>query len=172
MTTTGWIILAVIVVLVLLAVGIYNTLITLRQRVNQAFADIDVQLKQRHDLIPNLVETVKGYAAHERGTLEAVIQARNTAVAARSAGPDQHATYRQYGGSRAGAEQRMLQEWHFYFENTRRWRNLRKITVAQVQGAVYAAGLMLMWACDLIVAADNVVFADVVGTRLGMCGVE
>ncbi|HWH97643.1 MAG TPA: enoyl-CoA hydratase-related protein, partial [Pseudolysinimonas sp.] len=56
--------------------------------------------------------------------------------------------------------------------NTRRWRNLRKITIAQVHGTVYAAGLMLMWACDLIVAADDVVFADVVGTRLGMCGVE
>jgi len=89
MSTTGWIVLAVIVVLVLLAVGIYNTLITLRQRVNQAFADIDVQLKQRHDLIPNLVETVKGYAAHERGTLEAVVKARNTAVAAQ--GPAQQA---------------------------------------------------------------------------------
>ncbi len=61
----------------------------------------------------------------------------------------------------------MLQEWHYYFTNTMRWRNLRKITVAQVQGTVYAAGLMLMWACDLIVAADNVYFADVVGTRLG-----
>jgi len=89
MSATGWIVLAVIVLLVLFAVGVYNTLITLRQRVNQSFADIDVQLKQRHDLIPNLVETVKGYAAHERGTLEAVIQARNTAVAARGAGPDQ-----------------------------------------------------------------------------------
>src|SRR6266571_3960526 len=66
----------------------------------------------------------------------------------------------------------MLQEWHYFFENTRRWRNLRKITIASVQGAVYAAGLMLMWACDLIVAADDVSFADVVGTRLGMCGVE
>ena len=66
----------------------------------------------------------------------------------------------------------MLQEWHYYFQNTLRWRNLRKITVAQVHGPVYAAGLMLMWACDLIVAADDVVFADVVGTRLGMCGVE
>ncbi len=76
------------------------------------------------------------------------------------------------GGTRKGAESRMLQEWHYYFENTLRWRNLRKITVAQVQGTVYAAGLMLMWACDLIVAADNVYFADVVGTRLGMCGVE
>ena len=92
---------------------------------------------------------------------------------ARQPGPGQHPTYGgQYGGSRAGAEQRALQEWHFFFTNTRRWRDLRKITVAQVQGAVYAAGLMLMWACDLIVAADDVVFADVVGTRLGMCGVE
>ncbi len=66
----------------------------------------------------------------------------------------------------------MLQEWHYFFENTRRWRNLRKITIAQVHGTVYAAGLMLMWACDLIVAAEDVTFADVVGTRLGMCGIE
>jgi enoyl-CoA hydratase len=66
----------------------------------------------------------------------------------------------------------MLQEWHYFFENTKRWRNLRKITIAQVNGTVYAAGLMLMWACDLIVAADDARFADVVGTRLGMCGVE
>jgi enoyl-CoA hydratase len=87
-------------------------------------------------------------------------------------GPDQHRTATINGGTRKGAESRMLQEWHYYFENTLRWRNLRKITVAQVQGTVYAAGLMLMWACDLIVAADNVSFADVVGTRLGMCGVE
>lgn len=66
----------------------------------------------------------------------------------------------------------MLQEWHHFFSNTRRWRDLRKITVAQVHGDVYAAALMLMWACDLIVAAENTRFADVVGTRLGMCGVE
>lgn len=103
-------------------------------------------------------------AGHDLGSADA--------IAERDEGPGQHETYRQYGGTRAGAEQRMLQEWHFYFENTRRWRNLRKITVAQVQGAVYAAGLMLMWACDLIVAADDVIFADVVGTRLGMCGIE
>jgi LemA protein len=82
MSTTGWIILAVIVVIVIWAISIYNGLIAMRQRTNQAFADIDVQLKLRHDLIPNLVETVKGYAAHERGTLEAVIQARNAAIAA------------------------------------------------------------------------------------------
>ena len=83
-----------------------------------------------------------------------------------------HPTRLVNGGTRSGAEQRMLQEWHYYFENTRRWRNLRKITIAQVHGTVFAAGLMLMWACDLIVAADDVSFADVVGTRLGMCGVE
>jgi enoyl-CoA hydratase len=103
-------------------------------------------------------------AGHDLGSADA--------VAEQTAGPDMHATYGQYGGTRSGAEQRTLQEWHFYFENTRRWRNLRKITIAEVQGAVYAAGLMLIWACDLITAADDVIFADVVGTRLGMCGVE
>ena len=87
-------------------------------------------------------------------------------------GPDQHPSAVTNGGTREGAEKRMLQEWHYYFQNTRRWRDLRKITIAQVQGPVYAAGLMLMWACDLIVAADDAVFADVVGTRLGMCGLE
>jgi LemA protein len=87
MSTTGWIVLAVIVVIVLWVITIYNGLVSMRQRVSQAFADVDVQLRQRHDLIPNLVETVKGYAAHERGTLEAVIQARNSAVAAAGQGP-------------------------------------------------------------------------------------
>jgi enoyl-CoA hydratase len=93
-------------------------------------------------------------------------------VAERAPGPDQHPTFRSHGATRVGAEQRMLQEWHFYFQNTLRWRNLRKITIAQVHGTVYAAGLMLMWACDLIVAAEGTQFADVVGTRLGMCGIE
>jgi enoyl-CoA hydratase len=87
-------------------------------------------------------------------------------------GEKQHVSWRTNGGTRQGAERLMLQEWHYFFENTRRWRNLRKITIAQVHGTVYAAGLMLMWACDLIVAADDARFADVVGTRLGMCGVE
>jgi len=82
MSTTGWVVLGVIVVIVIWAISIYNGLVAMRQRTNQAFADIDVQLKQRHDLIPNLVETVKGYAAHERGTLEAVVNARNAAMAA------------------------------------------------------------------------------------------
>ena len=87
-------------------------------------------------------------------------------------GPNQHPTMTINGGTRTGAEKLMLQEWHYFFNNTRRWRNLRKITIGQAHGDVYAAGLMLLWACDLIVAADNATFADVVGTRLGMCGVE
>jgi LemA protein len=89
MSTSTLIVLAVIVVLVLWVITIYNSLVSMRQRVNEAFADVDVQLRQRHDLIPNLVETVKGYAAHERGTLDEVVKARNVAVAAQ--GPAQQA---------------------------------------------------------------------------------
>jgi enoyl-CoA hydratase/carnithine racemase len=87
-------------------------------------------------------------------------------------GPNQHPTRVINGGTRKGAESLMLQEWHYFFENTRRWRNLRKITIGMAHGDVYAAGLMLLWACDLIVAAEGTRFADVVGSRLGMCGVE
>ncbi len=72
--------LAIIGAIVLFGVGIYNSLVNLRNRVKNAFAQIDVQLTRRHDLIPNLVESVKGYMKHERETLEAVINARNTAV--------------------------------------------------------------------------------------------
>ena len=91
MSGTAWTlaIIGVIVLLVLWIIMIYNGLVAMRQRVSQAFADIDVQLKQRHDLIPNLVETVKGYAAHERGTLEEVVKLRNVAMAAQ--GPAQQA---------------------------------------------------------------------------------
>ena len=74
--------------MLLVTVAIYNRLIALNRRCEQAEADIDVQLKQRHDLIPNLVETVKGYAGHERGTLDAVMKARNAAMAAPSAGTE------------------------------------------------------------------------------------
>jgi enoyl-CoA hydratase len=87
-------------------------------------------------------------------------------------GPGRHPSFTVNGGTRPAAEGRMLQEWHYFYRNTLRWRDLRKITVAEVHGKVYAAGLMLMWACDLIVAAEGTEFADVVGTRLGMCGVE
>jgi hypothetical protein len=84
--TTGLMLIVVIVLLALFAimfvVGIYNALVTLRNRYKNAYSQIDVQLKRRYDLIPNLVETAKGYLAHERGTLEAVITARNAAVTA------------------------------------------------------------------------------------------
>ncbi len=89
MSTSTLIVLAVIVVVILWVITIYNGLVAMRQRVNEAFADVDVQLRQRHDLVPNLVETVKGYAAHERGTLDEVVKARNAAVAAQ--GPAQQA---------------------------------------------------------------------------------
>lgn len=82
MSITGWIIIAVLVVLILWLVRIYNQLVTLKNRFKNAFAQIEVQLKRRHDLIPNLVETAKGYLEHERGTLEAVTQARNQATSA------------------------------------------------------------------------------------------
>lgn len=78
-----WIVLLVVGVIVLWAIFSYNRLVSLREQVRAAWAQIDVLLKRRHDLVPNLVETVKGYAAHERDTLERVITARNAAVAAR-----------------------------------------------------------------------------------------
>ncbi|MEI7453208.1 MAG: enoyl-CoA hydratase [Actinomycetes bacterium] len=93
-------------------------------------------------------------------------------IAERPGGENVHPSMSINGGTRAGAENRMLQEWHYFYQNTLRWRNLRKITIAQVHGNVFSAGLMLMWACDLIVAAENTEFADVVGHRLGMCGME
>jgi LemA protein len=85
-TVITWIVVGVIVLFVLWIMMTYNGLVALRQRVNQALSDIDVQTKQRHDLVPNLVETVKGYAGHERGTLEAVVQARNAAMTAQAGG--------------------------------------------------------------------------------------
>jgi enoyl-CoA hydratase len=103
-------------------------------------------------------------SGHDLGSAQAMLEY--------TPGPDQHISARTNGGSREGAEKRMLQEWHYFYQNTMRWRNLRKITLAQVHGTVYAAGLMLMWACDLIIAADTAKFADPVGVRLGMCGME
>ena len=76
------IVLAVLVLLLFFVIGVYNSLVRLRVQADNAWADIDVQLKRRYDLIPNLVETVKGYAAHEKGTLEGVIKARNAAMSA------------------------------------------------------------------------------------------
>ncbi len=108
LSMTTWIILGVLagvaVVFLLVVVGIYNQLVTLRNRFKNGFAQIEVQLKRRYDLIPNLVETVKGYMAHERDTLEAVIKARNQAVAGlqQAAGDPQNAAAMQ---ALSGAEQ-------------------------------------------------------------------
>jgi enoyl-CoA hydratase len=94
------------------------------------------------------------------------------AASSNGAPAPQDATWTINGGTRQGAERLMLQEWHYFFQNTLRWRNLRKITIAEVHGTVFAAGLMLAWSCDLICCDTDTEFADVVGTRLGMCGVE
>jgi len=89
MTIAIIVIVVVVVLLLLYVIATYNGLVRLRNRVENAWAQIDVQLKRRLDLIPNLVETVKGYAAHERQTLDAVVQARNAGIAAQ--GPQQEA---------------------------------------------------------------------------------
>lgn len=97
-----WIVLGIIVLLVLFVVGIYNGLVTARNAYKNAFAQIDVQLTRRHDLIPNLVEVAKGYLAHERNTLEAVITARNAAVSglkAASANPGDPAAVQKLAGA-------------------------------------------------------------------------
>ncbi|MCX7624779.1 MAG: LemA family protein [Candidatus Sumerlaeaceae bacterium] len=82
MGTAGIVLLIILVLVILWVIGTYNALVAMRVEVDNAWAQIDVQLKRRYDLIPNLVETVKGYAAHERETLEKVIQARNIAMQA------------------------------------------------------------------------------------------
>src|ERR1044071_4298192 len=89
----------VVVILIVWGLLTYNRLVRQRNQVRASWAQIDVQLKRRYDLIPNLVETVKGYAAHERGTLDAVVQARNSAVAAAGQG----------AGTRAEAENALTQ---------------------------------------------------------------
>src|SRR5437868_7283647 len=82
----GLVVLGLLVLVVVVVIGMYNGLVRLKVQTDNAWADIDVQLKRRYDLIPNLVETVKGYAGHEKGTLEAVINARNRAMSATSPG--------------------------------------------------------------------------------------
>ncbi len=84
--STTWIVLIVVAVVLIAVIALYNGLIRLKNRVDEAWSDIDVQLKRRYDLIPNLVETVKGYASHEQETLENVIKARNEAMAAEKSG--------------------------------------------------------------------------------------
>ena len=120
MSTTGWIVLGIVIVIALWAIVIYNGLVVLRNRFKNAFSQIDVQLKRRYDLIPNLVETVKGYMAHERGTLEAVIKARGAAVSAAqtaAAAPGDPAAMRglaQAEGALGGALGRLLAVFEQY----------------------------------------------------------
>ena len=100
MGVAGWIIIGVIVAAAIWAIMIYNGLVALRNRFKNAFSQIDVQLKRRYDLIPNLVETAKGYLKHERETLEAVIKARNQAISASqaaAASPGNPAAMQQLG---------------------------------------------------------------------------
>jgi LemA protein len=102
MGTGGWIFLGIIVAVAIWAVTSYNGLVALRNRFKNAFSQIDVQLKRRYDLIPNLVETAKGYLKHERETLEAVIKARNQAIAAAqgaAANPGNPAAMQQLGAA-------------------------------------------------------------------------
>ncbi|MFC7367721.1 MULTISPECIES: LemA family protein [Vreelandella] len=107
---TTIIILAVLAIVVFYVIGIYNKLVSLRNRFQNAFAQIEVQLKRRHDLIPNLVETAKGYLSHERETLQSVIEARNTAAAglkAAAANPGSAKAIADLGGAEGALTQAM-----------------------------------------------------------------
>ncbi len=116
----GWIALGVLAAAIVFAIAVYNRLVVLRNRFKNAFAQIDVQLKRRYDLIPNLVESVKGYMQHERGTLEAVIAARGAAVSAEgraAAAPGDPAAMRalaQAEGVLGGALGRLLAVFEAY----------------------------------------------------------
>jgi LemA protein len=120
MSGGDWIFVAIVVALALLAIAIYNRLVALRNRFRNAFAQIDVQLKRRYDLIPNLVESVKGYLQHERQTLEAVVQARGNAVNAAqraAAAPGEPAAMQglaQAEGALGGALGRLLALFEAY----------------------------------------------------------
>jgi LemA protein len=106
-----WAVIVIVVVIVLLAlflVGIYNGMVRGRHRVDEAWSGIDVQLKRRHDLIPNLVETVKGYAAHEKEVFEAVTQARANAMSAQAGGAASAAQIGQAEGQLSGALGRLF----------------------------------------------------------------
>ena len=116
----GWILLAIVVALVVWAIAIYNALVALRNRFRNAYAQIDVQLRRRYDLIPNFVESVKGYLQHERQTLDAVVQARGNAVSAAqraAAAPGEPAAMQglaQAEGALGGALGRLLAVFESY----------------------------------------------------------
>jgi LemA protein len=131
------IVLVVLTAVALAVVGMYNGLVRLNVQTDNAWADIDVQLKRRHDLIPNVVETVKGYAGHERQTLEAVITARNRAVSAQGAGPAERG---QAEGALTGALRGLfaLAESYPQLRAAENFAQLQS-TLAQVEDAVQNA---------------------------------
>jgi LemA protein len=131
------IIVAVFAVVALAVIAIYNGLVRLNVQAGNAWADIDVQLKRRYDLIPNVVETVKGYASHERQTLEAVVNARNRAVAAQSAGPAERG---QAEGALVGALRGLFALAEAY-PQLRAAENFAQLqgTLAQIEDAVQSA---------------------------------
>jgi LemA protein len=145
-----WVILGLIVAVLLWGVAIYNRLVALRQTVGQSWADIEVQLKQRHDLIPNLVETVKGYAAHEGATLEAVIRARNMAVGAHT--PDAASAAE---GQLSGALSRLFALSEAYPDlkantNFQQLQGELSATETKIAAARCAAGILGHLASDLL----------------------
>jgi LemA protein len=131
------IVLAVLAIVALAVIVIYNGLVRLNVQAGNAWSDIDVQLKRRHDLIPNVVETVKGYASHERQTLEAVINARNRAVAVQGAGPAERG---QAEGVLAGALRGLfaLAEAYPQLRAAENFGQLQS-TLAQIEEAVQSA---------------------------------
>ena len=131
------IVLAVLAAVALAVIGIYNSLVGLNVRTNNAWADIDVQLKRRHDLIPNVVETVKGYAGHERQTLEAVVSARNRAVSVQGAGPAERS---QAEGALSGALRGLfaLAEAYPQLRAAENFAQLQS-TLAQIEDAIQNA---------------------------------
>jgi LemA protein len=132
-----WIVLVVLAVVAVAVVVIYNGLVSLRVRAENAWADIDVQLKRRTDLVPNVVETVKGYAAHERQTLEAVIAARQRAVAVQNGGPAERA---QAEGALTGALRQLfaLAESYPQLRAVESFTSLQG-TLAQIEEAIQNA---------------------------------
>lgn len=134
---TGIIVLIVVVIVGAALVAMYNGLVRLRVQADNAWSDIDVQLKRRHDLIPNVVETVKGYAAHEKGTLEAVVEARSKAVSVTSAGP----------AERGAAEGQLTTALRGLFALAENYPQLRAVesftqlqtTLSQIEDAVQSA---------------------------------
>ena len=120
-----WILLLIIAVIVVVVIAMYNGLVKLRVQCDNAWSDIDVQLKRRYDLIPNLVETVKGYAAHEKGTLEGVVAARNAAMSAQ--GP----------AAKAGAENMLTSALRQVFALAEAYPQLRAVeSFTQLQGTL------------------------------------